>query len=126
MTSTSIDFNSNNDYNPKSAVSYANFNAFSGLSIINDESTRIREKRKREKECLLNNSNNINEKVNIKKNVKDQIVQNELFDSHHRNDAVYDREKKDIYQVKKVLDEHKRNLEKQLSDKKMLTELHKE
>jgi len=82
--SSSIDFNSMDARNIKSM---ANMNAFSGLSALNDESARIREKKKRAQECLMTNLITKEDKVSAKNNVKQQIKDNDRIRSHIKNDS---------------------------------------
>lgn len=79
----SIDFGSMNATNIKSL---ANMNAFSGLASINDESARIRERKKKAQECLMNNVSTKDDKISIKANVKQQITNNDRVRTHFKND----------------------------------------
>jgi len=85
MTSQSIDFN--NGINAKLIKSMANLNAFEGLGILNDESTRIRERKKKERECLSNNIDIKSDRISIKANVKKQVHENELSNTFYKNDS---------------------------------------
>jgi len=121
MTSQSIDFNSG--INAKLIKSMANLNAFEGLGILNDESTRIRERKKKERECLSNNIDIKSDRISIKANVKKQVHENELSNTFYKNDSAYDRVNQAKYENKKLADEYKRNLAKQLQDKDMMVSL---
>lgn len=74
MTSQSIDFG----FNAKQIKSMANINAFEGLGAINDETQRIRERKKKEKECLSNNIDIKTDRIAIKANVIKQVKNNEI------------------------------------------------
>lgn len=76
MTSQSIDLSTG--INAKQIKSMANLNAFDGLNAINDETQRIRERKKKERECLNNNVDMKSDRISIKANVIKQVKDNEI------------------------------------------------
>jgi hypothetical protein len=80
--SVSMDFDGMNARNIKS---FANMNAFTGLSALNDETARIRDKKKKAQECLMNNMISREDNLSKKANVKQQITDNDCIRSHTKN-----------------------------------------
>jgi len=88
MTASSINFD---NLDAKNLKSYVDMQAFDGLSALVDESAKINDRKKKERDCLLRNTDSKNDKLSNKQDiirVNSTMSKNNIINTNQDNDLI--------------------------------------